>query len=1058
MKFFYVMALMLFCLSSQLSYAQQKTIAVTGKVIDQSSPKKEGIPGATITLVGPNTVLGATDMNGNYRITVASDAQIKFSSVGYKSVVIKVAGRNLINVTLSEDADQLGEVTVTAGYQTKTQKLTTGSVVKISGAELQGQPTSDVLSLLQGKVAGLNIQNSTGAPGFRGSVSIRGLSNINVSGSGDQSFLTPTSPLFVIDGVPIDDNSSFSYGFQQAGPGVSPASQIPPEDIEDIQVLKDASATALYGSRGAYGVILITTKRGNSKVPVIRYSGAAFLNTVPTLRSVIGGKEERMLRINQILRYDTTLNHARNLINGTWFLSDSLNAYYNNSTNWQSYFYRPTYNQNHNINISGGDVAFNYKVAVGAYDEAGTQRGTGYSRYNVNVNMTYNPSRKFKIIGQFNNSIQKQQMGSGNGLFNTGVADGGSSSSLLPSPSLYSAVNQVLGAVSTDDNNKVLNTFAVLQLDYELINNLKVSTVLNYTNVSSTKDTYRPASINGNFAEYYAYNDRATKLYNRTSISYVHSINDAKGDPAHNFMLFGFTELNANNFKADAILNKRSVNDYIRGPFTNVPDYGESYGGTLNNFSDFRSIAFAGSFSYNYKQRYVVDFNYRTDGTSTNGPLAGFVKNPSLGLKWNFNEENFIKNNLGFIDYGSLRFSYGTNISPNGTIYDVYGKYIASNAYSGSPSVVIDRGRLPNLSLEPTKNTTLNMGFDIGLFKNKVSFSVENYYKQIDNIFREKAIANINSFANVTTVETSNVNYGWEFQFNVRPLSTNSPVKLSMFGTLAINREILAALPDRLPVLIQADGSAYQQDTYYQLGRNSLSNYLYNTRGVYANTGDVPIDPMTGLRYRVGGAGLPNFLRAGDPIFTDINGDYILDAYDKVVAGNSQPQITGGLGAQVQWKNFTLEVQTSFTLIRDVLNNALAAQFRNFNNPLVMSNLVPLSEYNYWGSAGAQATYSNPFDFTRAGIVNPYRYDQTLFQEDGTYFKLNSVKLYYNLNQRFTRKLGMNRVSVNVTGSNLGFLTNYSGPNPEAVTALGRDSSGGYPLSKSFALGLNIEF
>lgn len=1058
MKNIYIVLLLILVSTSITTFGQEKGLVVTGKVTDQSSAKKEGIPGASIILVGPNTVIGSTDMNGNFRVTAASDAQLKFTSIGYKPVTVKVNGRTSLSISLTEDANQLGEVLVTAGYQTKSQKLNTGSIVKISGTELQGQPSSDVVSLLQGRVSGLNIQNNTGAPGFRGSVSVRGLSNINVSGAGDQAFLTPTSPLFVIDGVPIDDNSTYSYGFQQAGPGVSPASQIPAEDIEDIQVLKDAQATALYGSRGAYGVILITTKRGNSKVPVVRYNGSAFLNTVPQLRSVIGGKDERLVRVNQILQYDTAMYHARNLINGTWFLSDSLNAYYNNSTNWQSYFYKPTYNHLHNLSVSGGDVLFNYKVLVGAYDEKGTQRGTGYSRYNVNVNMTYNPTRKFKIIGQLNNSIQKQQMGSGNGIFNTGVANGGASSSLLPSPSLYSAVNEVLGSVSTSDDNKVLNTFAVMQVDYELINNLKLSTVLNYTNTSSTKDNFKPASINGNFAEYYAYNDRSTKLYNRTSVNYVHTINDKKGDPTHNFLLFGFAEINANNFKADAILNTRAVNDYIRGPFTNVPDYGLSYGGTLNNFIDFRSIAFAGSFSYNYRQRYVVDFNYRTDGTSTNGPLAGFVKNPSIGLKWNFNEENFVKNNLNFVDYGSLRFTYGTNIEPHGNIYDVYGKYISSTAYNSNPSVIIQRTRLPNLSLEPTSNTTLNFGFDLGLFKNKFTLTFENYYKQVDNIFREKVIANINSFANVTTVETSNVNYGWEFQFTARPLSVKAPVQLNIFGNLAINREILAALPDKLPILIQRDNSATAQDIYYRLGRNSLSNYLYNTKGVYQNYDDIPVDPLTGLPYRTAGSGIPNFFGVGDPVFTDLNGDYILDGSDKVLAGNSQPQITGGLGTQLKWKAFTLEVQTSFTLIRDVLNNALASQFRNFNNPLELSNIVPLEEYNYWTYGSTGAIYSNPFDFTRSRIINPYRFDQTLFQEDGTYFKLNSVKLYYNLPQRFTSRLGMNRVSVNVTGSNLGFITNYSGPNPEAVTALGRDSSGGYPLSRTYSLGLNIEF
>src|SRR5690606_34660598 len=197
-------------------------------------------------------------------------------------------------------------------------------------------PTGDIMSLLQGKVAGLNIQNNVGSPGMRGSVVIRGISNINVTGSGDNAFLTPTAPLFVIDGVPLDENNNFEYGFDQAGPGISPLSLIPTEDVENIEVLKDGQATSLYGSRGAYGVILITTKRGKSKVPIIQYTTNFFMSTPPKLRNVIGGKDERLIRINQIMRNDTSYYNALDLVNRTTFLSDSLNPYYNNSTDWQS--------------------------------------------------------------------------------------------------------------------------------------------------------------------------------------------------------------------------------------------------------------------------------------------------------------------------------------------------------------------------------------------------------------------------------------------------------------------------------------------------------------------------------------------------------------------------------------------------------------------------------------------------------------------------------------------------------------------------------------------------
>ncbi len=1051
MKYIYTIFIVLMFGIHEATYAQN-LIKVNGTVIDASSDSKETISGVNISSAGKN--IGSTDRSGKFSVTVASNADLTFRSVGYKALTISVQNRIFINVSMSSSTEMLQEAQVTSGYQTKSRTLSTGSAVTISGKDLQGVPAGDAMSLLQGKVAGLNIQNNTGAPGMRGSVTIRGISNINVSGAGNSAFLTPTSPLYVIDGVPVDDNTNYSYGFQQTGPGVSPASQIPAEDIEDITVLKDAAATALYGSRGAYGVILITTKRGNSKVPVVRYNGSAFMSAVPQLRSVIGGKDERLIRINQIMINDSSYNHALDLVSDTYFLSDSLNPYYNNSTNWQSYFYKPTYNQTHNLNVSGGNVRFNYKVALGMYDETGIQEGTGYSRYNLNMNMIYNPTNRFKLEAQLNNSIQKQRMGSGNGLINTGVASGGEASSLLPAPSLYSSVNSVLGALSTDDDNKVLVTTATVNISYDLFKNFKIGSYLSYTGQSGTKDTFKPAILNGNQATYYSYNDRATTIYNRNQLSYVFSFKE-DGEDAHNFSMFGFSELRASYYKADAIYNDMVVNDQLRGPIVKRTNYLSSKGGTID-FNDTRTVAFAGQFSYNYKQKYVLDLNYRLDGLSTKGPNADFIKNPSIAIKWNIEKEKFMQDQ-SWLDYGSIRLSYGSNITPNGNIYQSYGKYYGSTTYNNNPTVITDLNYLPNRSLDPTKATTYNAGIDFSLFRNRFTLSMDSYYKQNDNIFSEKAISSSNSFSDIATTEMSNVNYGWEFQATGRPLNPNSPVKLSLSGSFAINKEILAALPDGVREMIYTDAT-YGQDIYYRLGINSLSNYLYNTKGVYSTNGDVPVDPVTGLPYRVGSKSIANYFRAGDPIFTDLDGNYVLDENDRVIAGNSQPMMTGGFTALAQYKKWSLEVNTSFTLKRDIINNTLATQIANYSDPTKLGYLVPISTLNYWQQSGDIADYANLFDFQRSGNISPFRYNQTLFQEDGSYFKLNSIKVYYNFDQNLTRRFGMNRASMNFTVANLGYITRYSGPNPENVSALGRDFGGNYPLPKTFALGLNIEF
>ncbi|ULT28100.1 TonB-dependent receptor plug domain-containing protein [Sphingobacterium sp. E70] len=396
------------------------------------------LAGVSIKLENPKRDLGKTGDDGRFVVSVPTNGVMVFSYQGYGTVKQPVtAGKTEYSISMESKAQELEE-TVVVGYQQRKRETLTGSVVTISGKEIQDIPSGNFVDLLQGKVAGMNIQNNTGSPGMRGTIAVRGISNFNVSGSGDNTFLTPTSPLFVIDGVPIDDNSGYEYGFETAGPGVSPISMIPPEDIEDITVLKDAQATALYGSRGAYGVILVRTKRGNSKIPLVQYQGQFFMSAVPQLRKVIGGRDERMVRVEQILMNDTTLAAAIRRINDSPMLADSLNPYYNNSTDWQSYFYRNTYNQTHNVNISGGERVFNYKVNMNYYDENGIIANTGFKRYTVQSNMQYEPNDRFRMMANVNANLAQNQMGSGNAAMQTGVGKSVNTTSLYPAPSLFS--------------------------------------------------------------------------------------------------------------------------------------------------------------------------------------------------------------------------------------------------------------------------------------------------------------------------------------------------------------------------------------------------------------------------------------------------------------------------------------------------------------------------------------------------------------------------------------------------------------------------------------------
>lgn len=1026
-------------------------MAITGEVKSSSGAALSGV---TITNNTTKRAIGTTDSRGRFSISVPVGTTLVFRLLGHEDAYREVrAGLTQYTVELEESTNQLEEAVV-VGYMARKRETLTGSVVTISGDEIQDVPVANFTDLLQGKVPGMNVQLNNGTPGMRGSVAIRGISTLNVQGSGDDAFLTPTSPLYVIDGVPIDEGTNFEYGFQTAGPGVSPIAMIPVEDIQDIVVLKDAQATALYGSKGAYGVILVTTKRGNSRIPIVSYIGQAFVNTPPSLREVLGGAFERRSRINQIMQYDTSYNAALQLINNTPLLADSLNPFFNNSTDWQSYFYRTTLNTSHSVSISGGDQKFNYKLAPSFYNERGIVENTGFTRYSLPMNMQYRPSDAFRLFVNLNPSLAKNSTGSGNAFRQTGVARSANTSSLGPAPSLFSGSIDALTALSMQNDNKTGNLNSQVELEYSPMEGLRFSTTLSYAFKVATQDRFLPEVLNSNNTQIYSYNDRLNTLYNRNMVSYTKSLGK------HILSGYVFNEAEVSKFQADVMQLTGTPNDQIFSGLSYDTRY--ALGGTLAGLYEKRTLGYAGSFTYNYDSRYVAEFTYRLDGTSTTGAANPWSNLPSVGARWNFKSESWAQD-WTFMDYGLIRATWGKNIIPSGTIYDVYGRYISdSQTYNNQASVTMDTRVIPNIELLPHTTTMLNLAIEFG-FNDSWTFLYENYYKQSDQILRTKQISNINAFGAVNTNETSMVNMGHEFIIGYRPRKEGDwSYSLNFNG--ALNRDYAAALPDDVRQLLLADDSPYKQSILYRLGINTLSNVLLHYKGVYQSDDDVPVNPLTGLRYRVGGAlADQRFFKAGDPIWTDLNGDYILDERDYVIVGNSQPVFTGGFNAFAQFRNWSLNTQFFMTFKRDVLNNALADRLRNYNDPAGLSGtpgaLVPIDDLDVWSATNLDSYFPNVYDFRRYSYIDPFRYDQTLFQEDGSYFKFTTATLSYNLDRDFIqRSLGITSARVYFSANNIFTISKYSGPDPELVSALGRDSSAGYPNRRSYTLGVNVQF
>jgi len=1028
--------------------AQTKRITVTGTIVDLET-KLPMINASITTGVPPRTI--AADANGRYSIVVEEGATLIFSYISYDQQRITLKpGQTVLNVSLKETKNPLTEVVV-RGYQKRTREQTTGSSALVTRQEIQDVPVGNVEQLLQGKVAGLNIQNNTGAPGMRGSTNIRGLSTISTTGSGDDAFLQPTSPLYVIDGVPMEADKASEFGFDQQGPGVSPLSLIPQEDIASIEILKDATATALYGSRGAYGVILIQTVRGKSEIPRVVYTSNYFVSAVPKLRETLGGTLERDFKLDQIIRYGMFEQLYR--ISNTPFLSDSLNAFYNNSTNWQDIFYADRFNMTHNVSLDGGDQRFNYKANLNYFSENGIIQNTGFERYSLNMNMEFKPSDKLRFFGAVRSSLGNIKSGSGSGVLQRIVGGSSERSSLLPGPSFLLATSDVLTTLQIRESSGPKNITANMSIDYQILPGLNVGTSGNYDYTIESQDRFLPAAANGQFASQYNFYSYSSTLYNRSNIAYNKSVGD------HNFFGSLFSEIYIKKSQENVTSLVRMPNDQFEGPL-GYDGYFSRGGGILNgSFRDLNQASIAAALTYDYKKKYVVDLTYRMEGNSSSGQLDPYSRNPSIGLKWNFTKENWLKNTSSWLTYGALRATWGKNIFPQGALTDIYGRFEPYGFYNNAPRVGIDYGQIPNPYLKPKQVMQYNFGLDIGFFDGKLDVIFETYFKDVKNDLFRNRLSTTLGFANYLSNDAGIANYGYELSLSSRPLSNASKLKWTVSVNGALNYDVLTSLPSEYNgQVISGEGSG--QFIAKRVGRNALSNYLFVNQGVYGSTADVPVDPVTGLRMRNNNNGSRlNSYQGGDARIYDANGDFVIDDRDKQVLGNTQPLLVGGISNTFQYGDWTLNFYASYTAVRSILNNALSRRMLLLADPFGTNTVPPPGNLNIWtGPGDNDATYANVYDYAHGSYMGNFRNEQTLWQESGSYFKINQATLAYTFKKKLAKQLGVNGIRTHFSSANLITFSPYSGPNPENVSSLGRDFSIGYPNPRTYTLGLVVTF
>ena len=1058
-NFLFLVCLACFGIINNL-WAQDVNI-LRGKVVDAET--RLPISGVSI-VAGERGV--ESDSAGSFSIPVTIGASVTASYVGYVSKSIVAGSENNIVIELQPDSQKgaMDEVVV-QGFRTTTRKLQTAASSMVTADDIKDVPVANVMDLLQGKIAGVNIQNNNAMPGARGSIFQRGLSSVNVTGSGEHAYLEQTQPLFIIDGVPIDVNEDYEYGFAQAGPQANPLSVIPAEDIESVEVLKDAAATAVYGSRGANGVWIINTKRGRSGKPEVNYVGNVYVSLVPRLRDVNGGIIERQMRINSIINGNINEDIYWGLreVNRNFFLSDSLNPYYNNSTNWQGYFHSPTVNQSHNVSFKG-NPNLDYKVNMGYINERGIVHNTGFERFNLNMNSSYRAGRKFSLFGSINTANTTSNKGSSVGLLQTGVANSGMASTLLPPPDIFSQGSSAISAIRLNSDDHVRSVITSMTLVYELVRNLSFNSQGSMEYKSETSNAFYPSYLNNNDfgisvgtdprSQYNSYSKITNNYYNRNMLTYRLQVGKKH---VHTFSPYLFNDVSVKMAKSNQMALYGTPNDYIMGPYGY--NLAKSYYGILGDPLNVRVAGYGGSLHYDLNEKYILNFDLRYDATSTNGPAIGFQPNPSVSGKWNFYLEEFVKK-INWFTNGAIRASWGRSITPQGNIFSLYGSYLPAGSYMGHPTVDISYTTSPNPYFKPKSSTQFNFGLDIASPKRVLALQYDAYYKAVEDMAWSVPLPSEAGYVNLLTNDISMVNWGHELALTVNAIRKKD-LNWSVNLNAAFNKNTLTKLPEgwREMIALETDAIA---PVLYKIGKNSLSNVMYYTNGVYGSIEDIPINPLTGRRMYITigrNSALGAYAMPGDPRFVDLNGDYVINNLDRVSVGDPQPKVTGGLSTNFSYKAFQLTLNSSFTLFRDVLNTPLARKLNAYYSPASSNyGLPPLDGLNIWYPGNEGAVYPYPYDYEQNARIDAFRYNQTLFMEDGSYFKILSTTLGYNFNKDMLNRIRVKSLRMYITGYNLLILTKYSGPNPETVSDMGRDYIESYPAAKKVAVGMNLTF
>lgn len=990
-----LLILSLLILSATIALAQERS--VSGTVT--STEDGESIPGVNVVLKG-TTSGTVTNIDGMYSLDVPSDGGILvFSFIGFASQEVQIGNQSTINIILSPDVTQLGEVIV-VGYGTTLKKEFTGSSASVSGEDISRMPIMSANQALQGQAAGVFVGANSGTPGGGITVRVRGSTSISAS----------NDPLYIIDGVPVVSGDLSIEGF--GGQETSAMSALNPQDIASIEVLKDASSTAIYGARAANGVVIITTKRGKRGGGLeVNYSGyvgwseATNVNDILTAQEWVDIKNEA--RTNDGLAPRT---------NDEWGWDGTT------STDWIDEVFRTGFLQEHQLSASGGGEKTRYYMSGSFRDEEGAMLGSDIKRSTFRVNLDHNATEKVTLGSSISYSHQLN-----NRISNDNNIGGVLSAALLGQPILpvytdeteseYALgglggflANPVQAALVPRYDDTFDKTIANFYFNYDIVKGLSFRYDLSMDINVLREDHYEDATTrfgratNGrgdyNTRQLSTLTSEPTLRYN-TVVDGLHKID----------VVLGTTWLKQTDFSNQVAGEQfaRTNLSYITSAAT--VNVGSSFRG------DYRFTSIFSRVSYSYNSRYLFSLSYRRDGSSRFGPDNRHGNFGAISAGWVFSDESFADGS-DWLSLGKLRGSYG--IVGN----DQIGNFQFVGSWTGSANYLDRSATAPNTlennELKWEETSTFDIGLDLGFLDDRVTFTT-NYFKATTNdLLYFNPIPETTGFAgvqdNIGTIE----NKGWEFELGAVILPGELTWSMD-FNIAFIRNEVVELLGDGEPIR-QGFGSAIVE------GEPLNSFFLWESLGV---------DPATGnLNIR------------------DTDGDGNITADDQLVVGSAQPDYMGGFNNNFSWKGLTLSFFFQFVQGNEIYNNT--QQFSVHGGA------------SSWGMERRQLDrWQNPGDITdvpRAATTATYEFnndDTSRFLDDGSYVRLKNLTLAYNLPVEIASKLKLVSARFYVTGQNIWTQTDYKGFDPEISTFGQTNTANGtdfltFPQAKMWTIGLNL--